>query len=257
MDIKNKFLEKACANLTKNFANYFDWNDMDISVMHVDTVNEKVKAISNNYEWLLTCWDHDLDLSLRERLEPGIQYWSNYSSVFAKILEKSDKRNMKVDFCNKYGNNFEIISFNSKRQLSLLDMTMIYKLTPTISDYIHQLLGKEKSIILPLRIDLPKSMELNNNIEKSTELLDIHQYMRFGNIRFTRKEIITIRLFLSHCRVKEISAIQGCSEASEHKRIQRIKEKLNCPYASPSGLFSALKEQGVTLACLETLVNSS
>ncbi|MBN6367861.1 hypothetical protein JZL89_21230, partial [Providencia rettgeri] len=80
-------------------------------------------------------------------------------------------------------------------------------------------------------------------------------YMRFGNIRFTRKEMITIRLLLSHCRVKEISYIQGCSEATENKRILRIKEKLGCSYTSPSGLFQALKENGITLACLESLVS--
>ncbi len=86
-------------------------------------------------------------------------------------------------------------------------------------------------------------------------LIDIHQYMRFGNIRLTRKEILTIRLLLSHRKIKEISAIQGCSEASEHKRIQRIKEKLGCPHASSGGVFNALKENGITLACLDTLVN--
>lgn len=95
---------------------------------------------------------------------------------------------------------------------------------------------------------------LDNN-EKEAEILDVHQYMRFGNIRFTRKEIVTIRLLLSHCKVKEISYIQGCSEVCEHKRIQRIKEKLDCPHASSSGLFMALKENGITLACLETLVS--
>lgn len=79
--------------------------------------------------------------------------------------------------------------------------------------------------------------------------------MRFGHIRFTRKEMITIRLLLSHCKVKEISYIQGCSEATENKRIQRIKEKLGYPYVSSSGLFTALKEQGITLACLETLID--
>ncbi len=66
--------------------------------------------------------------------------------------------------------------------------------------------------------------------------------------------MITIRLLLSHCKVKEISYIQGCSEASENRRIQNIKEKL-FPYASSSGLFTALKEQGITLACLETLID--
>ncbi|SUC32946.1 Uncharacterised protein [Providencia rettgeri] len=49
--------------------------------------------------------------------------------------------------------------------------------------------------------------------------------------------------------------MQDCSEATENKRIQRIKEKLGCSYSSPSGLFKALKENGITLACLESLVS--
>lgn len=40
MDIENKFLENACANLTKNFANYFDWNDMDLNISHIDVKNK-------------------------------------------------------------------------------------------------------------------------------------------------------------------------------------------------------------------------
>lgn len=134
-------------------------------------------------------------------------------------------------------------------------MMKIYKYRPTIADYAHRVWEKNDELLLPLRADniSPVNLQGNSDDEK-TELLDIHQYMRFGNIRFTRKEIITIRLLLSHCRVKEISAIQGCSEASENKRIQRIKEKLDCPHVSSSGLFNVLKENGITLACLETLV---
>nr|EHZ7766319.1 hypothetical protein [Providencia rettgeri]EIJ7169461.1 hypothetical protein [Providencia rettgeri] len=129
------------------------------------------------------------------------------------------------------------------------------KCRPTIADYAHGI-WKSNDDYLPLRENIELLVENNlDNNEKEAEILDVHQYMRFGNIRFTRKEIVTIRLLLSHCKVKEISYIQGCSEVCEHKRIQRIKEKLDCPHASSSGLFMALKENGITLACLETLVS--
>ncbi|MCW2257647.1 DNA-binding CsgD family transcriptional regulator [Providencia alcalifaciens] len=163
---------------------------------------------------------------------------------------------MKVDFCTQYGDIFEITSINSKKNLSLSDMMAIYKYRPIIADYAHKIWSQDPKIVLPVRANILLSPdEMKNKDRTSSELLDSHQYMRFGNIRFTRKEVITIKLFLSHCRVKEISAIQGCSEASEHKRIQRIKEKLNCPYVSSSGLFNVLKEQGITLACLDIFIS--
>lgn len=192
---------------------------------------------------------------MSERLVSGIQYWSGYSNDFVKTLKKTEKNKLKVDFCTQYENIFEITSINSRKKLSLSDMMAIYKYRQIIADYAHKIWSQDPEVALPVRVNILLSSDEIKNIDRtSSELLDAHQYMRFGNIRFTRKEVITIRLFLSDCRVKEISAIQGCSEASEHKRIQRIKEKLNCPYVSPSGLFNALKEQGITLACLETLI---
>ncbi|MBO3021199.1 hypothetical protein J0A81_21935, partial [Providencia rettgeri] len=135
---------------------------------------------------------------------------------------------------------------------------LLYKCRPTIIDFAYESWKKDKDnyTILPLREEIKFPVNIvNKRSEQEFEPLDIHPYMRFGNIRFTRKEIITIRLLLSHCRVKEISYMQGCSEATENKRIQRIKEKLGCSYTSPSGLFQALKENGITLACLESLVS--
>lgn len=256
MDIKSASLENVCLKFKKHFSNHFDWNDIDYTFIYIDVDNKQTYNISNNYEWQLICWDDDLDLLVNERLIPGIQLWSNYSELFSKTLTKSSKRKTKIDFCSKYADAFEISTINSMRSLSVADTMAIYKFRPIIADYAHQLWKENKEITLPLRqeISLPLYIQEEKN-EEVTDLLDTHQYMRFGNIRFTRKEVITIRLLLSHCRVKEISAIQGCSETSEHKRIIRIKEKLDYPHASPSGLFKVLKEHGITLACLETLVN--
>lgn len=255
MNIESKELELSCFNLKNDFSNYFDWNDMDVTFFRVDVTSKKINSISSNYEWKLIYWDDDLDLLVNERLTSGIQYWNNYSEAYAKTLAKTDKRAVKVDFCTQYGNTYDVISINTKHNIPITDMMKIYKYRPTIADYAHRAWRKNDDLALPLRANniTPANLQENSEDEK-TELLDIHQYMRFGNVRFTKKEIITIRLLLSHCRIKEISAIQGCSEASENKRIQRIKEKLDCPHVSSSGLFSVLKENGITLACLETLV---
>ncbi|MEQ4668781.1 MULTISPECIES: hypothetical protein [Providencia] len=253
MDIKSHLLEKTCLNLKKEFINHFDWNDIDVTFFRVDVKNRKIYIISNNYEWQLICWDDNLDLLLKERLKPGIQYWNNYSESFKRTLAKADKRNLKVDFCQSKNDTFEMITVNTNRQFSLSDMASIYKYRPIISDYAYQVWKKNPDIALPMRADIP--LPTNNFDSKRDEQLINHQYMRFGDIRFTAKEMLTIKMLLSHCRVKEISYIQGCSEMSEHKRIQNIKDKLGCPHASPSGLFKALRDHGVTLACLDTLID--
>ncbi|WP_369308752.1 hypothetical protein [Providencia rettgeri] len=256
MNVESKYLEDMCSGLNNTFSNYFDWNDIDLSFSRIDILNKQISISSSNYEWLLVYWDADLDKLISERLSSGIQYWSNYSKVYMDTLTKTNKSEVKVDFCAKYGSVYEITSINSKRKISIKDMMAICKCRPIIADYTHGVWKQSDDNYLPLRENIEIS-KVNSPIisNQETEILDIHQYMRFGNIRFTRKEIITIRLLLSHCKVKEISYIQGCSEACEHKRIQRIKEKLACPHTSSSGLFSALKENGITLACLETLVS--
>lgn len=256
MDVKSKILEKLCLDFKKYFSNHFDWNDIDLSFVSVDIKNKNLNSITTNYDWLLTCWDDDLDLLIKERLTSGIQYWDNYSNAYNATFSKNSKNIMKVDFCSQHDDVFNIISINTNKHFSVAETFAIYKYKPIIADYAQRIWLKNTEVILPLRAEISiTSINDTEADENSVELLDIHQYMRFGNIRFTRKEMITIRLLLSQCRIKEISYIQGCSEASEHKRIQNIKDKLGCLHASSSGLFKVLKEHGVTLACLGVLAN--
>ncbi|HFD6681798.1 TPA: hypothetical protein ACS705_002133 [Providencia alcalifaciens] len=256
MNIESNFLEKSCDGLRNIFSSQFNWDDMDLSFSRVDLTERKILTISSNYEWVLIYWNDDLDLLISERLSLGIQYWDNYSKAYSDTLLKVNSSEVKIDLCTKYGNVFELASINSKKKLSMKEINAIYKYRPIISDYAQSIWQKDNDAFLPQRenIILPAENHSEKN-ELDNDMLDIHQYMRFGNIRFTRKEMITIRLLLSHCKVKEISYIQGCAEANEHKRIQRIKEKLGCPHVSSSGLFTVLKEHGITLACLETLVS--
>ncbi|MDV5226680.1 hypothetical protein RZ760_012160 [Providencia rettgeri] len=256
MNVKNKRLEKTCSDFKKYFSHHFDWNNIDLSFVSVDTKNKKLNTITTNYDWLLTCWDDDLDLLIKERLASGIQYWDNYSSAYSDTFSKNNKNFFKVDFCHQHDDIFNIISINTNKHLSVTETLATYKYKPIIAHYAQRIWLKNVEAELPLRAEISLPSINKQEAEKgAVELLDIHQYMRFGNIRFTRKEIITIRLLLSQCRVKEISYIQGCSEASEHKRIQNIKDKLGCSHASSSGLFKALKEHGVTLACLGVFAN--
>ncbi|MDB9566783.1 helix-turn-helix transcriptional regulator [Providencia rettgeri] len=256
MNIESNFIENTCNELKKDFMSVFDWSEIDVTINKIDVKKKCVNIISNNYEWQLIAWGDDLDLLVNERLKSRIQYWDSYTSPFKKTLAKAEKNKFKIDICNRYGDIFEITTINANRQLTLSDMIQFYSLKPILADYSHRIWSKAPELLLPLRACVPMASELEGiKSNERSQLLSEHKYMRFGHIRFTRKEMITIRLLLSHCKVKEISYIQGCSEASENRRIQNIKEKLGCPYVSSSGLFTALKEQGITLACLETLID--
>lgn len=255
MDAKNSGTEKNSLNLRRIFSNFFDWDDLDVTYGKVDLINKSIFTIPSSYEWYLIYYDDDLDLLTSQRIVPGIQYWSNYSSKHTDTLLKNNKRASKVDVCTQYGNVFELLSINSRYKLSFTDVMALYKCKPIISDYAHRVWKQSRDIILPLREKISTQKSVVKNPHGSMgELLDTQPFMRFGNIRFTRKEMITIRLLLSHRKVKEISAIQGCSITTEHARIQKIKQKLDREHHSSGGLFNAFKDHGVTLSCLETLI---
>lgn len=137
MNIKSVLLEKICLNLKFHFSNYFDWENIDLSYLNVDIINKKIYILSSNYDWQLMCCDDDLDLMISERLTSGIKYWNSYSQSYLKALSKTEKNKLKIDFCIKYSNIFEITSINSKKQISVRDMMNIYKYRPTIADFFN------------------------------------------------------------------------------------------------------------------------
>lgn len=254
MDIESISLEKGCFSFKDDFVNCFDWNDIDFSFSKVDLNTKEVSTLSSNYEWLLMYWDADLDLSISERLGAGIQFWNDYSNAHISTLSKTQKNKFKLDFCFNHKNVFEIASINSNKELSVADIIKIHNHRHIISDYADRLWKNYQQMVLPMRENISLPIIGIEDQKVKQQPIDIHGFMKFGDVRFTRKEMITICMLLSQCRIKEISAIQGCSENSEHKRIMNIKEKLGCPHASPSGLFKAFKERGITLACLDTLI---
>ncbi|MBS0055827.1 hypothetical protein [Yersinia sp. Marseille-Q3913] len=254
MDAKNNTVEKSSSNLRRVFSHVFDWDKMDVNYSKVDLSDKCIFAMPSSYEWHLIYFDNDLDLLISERVVPGIQYWHDYSSKYSDVFLKNNKIGLKVDICTQYKNVFELLSINSKINLSHADMMTIFKWKPIIAYYAHRIWNQEQDIILPLREDIPVPESILENYNSNPdESLDRYPYMRFGNIFFTRKEIITIRLLLSNRKAKEISAIQRCSVTTENARIQRIKEKLSCKHDSLIELIKTLKEHDITLSCLDRL----
>lgn len=256
MDVKNEKLEKMCSCMKETFSNYFDWNFININYSKIDTVKKEIFTISSDYEWVLMYWDNNLDLLLNERLTAGYQFWSNYSEIHSQILSKKNDKLLKIDICIHYDEFYEIFSIDSQGKLPIKDLMEVYQWRPVISDYMHCVWSKHQNVILPLRVPVTrKDINLINENNFNDSLLDTHKFMRFGNVIFTKKEMLTIRLLLSQCKVKEISAIQGCSEDAEKKRIFNIKDKLGCTHMSPNELFKRLREKNITLACLDNLIN--
>lgn len=254
MDAGNILVEKCSLNLKRTFSHVFDWDKMDVSYVKVDLIDKFIFAMPSNYEWHLTYFDNDLDLQISERIVPGIQYWNDYSSKYSKVLLRNKKRETKVDICTQYKNTFEILSINSKAKLSHADMMTIFKWKPIIAYYSNRVWSESLDNILPLREEIIIHKDsIEEEYDATDESVDICPYIRFGNIQFTRKEIVTIRLLLSYVKVDEISAIQRCSSTAEHTRIKLIKKKLNCKNNSPEELLNKLNEHGVTLPCLDRI----
>lgn len=257
MDVTNNQFEINSTNMRSTFAHCFDWDKVIVGYGIIDITNKKIISMTSDYHWHLLFWSDNLDLQISDRLNPGVQPWYNYPANYLDTLFKfkNKKLKTKVDVCTRQGSMFELVSLSSTGALSVTDMINFLKFKPTLSDYTNQIWKRKnnrKEISLPLRADIiiNETTPANTN----SDALDYHHYMRFGNIRFTQKEIITIRLLLSHRKVKEIAAFQGCTTTTERIRIHRIKEKLNCQHQSPASLFKALKEHGVTLACLDVLI---
>ena len=252
MNVKSDFLESACRQFTNKIECFFDLKVTDVSLIRIDLEREKINGISSHYDWLLMNWDDDLDLLVSERISSGIQFWSNYSSAYANTFSRIKNNKMKVDICHKTGSVYEIISINTKKDIGVKDILNLFKMRPVLSDFTHKIWQQKDNIDLPLREKIvPSETTVVAADGQTSDLFNIHNHMRFGNIRLTQKEMLTIRMLLSQCRTKEISYIQGCSIMTEHQRIQTIKEKLGCPNASSSGLFKALNEHGITTACLD------
>ncbi|MBX9487190.1 helix-turn-helix transcriptional regulator [Yersinia enterocolitica] len=260
MDVRNNKFENNSNNMRSTFAHCFDWDNTIVGHGAIDVVNKEIICMCSDYDWHLLFWNDELDLQIGKRLTPGIEPWHNYPDSYLNTLSKFKNKNLKtqINICTRHDSIFELTSLCSTGELSSKDMINFLKLKPTLSDYANQIWktkNNQQEISLPLRdntiIDI---IEPNDN---NSDALDCHPYMRFGNIRFTQKEIIAIRYLLSHRRVKEIAALQGCSATTIQTRINRIKEKLDCQNQSSAVLFKALKEHGVTLACLDILIKTT
>lgn len=246
MNVESIEMEALSKNMRKDLFNYFDWDSFDVHYTVVDVDNKKIYALSSNYEWQLIYWHEDMDLNLDERLHVGIQYWKNYSNAYREILSKLDFKNKKIDFCNRYNNVFEILSVNSFETVPSLDLLSLCKWRTVMASYAYEKWNEDGYFPIPIRQEI--NVIQNENSLKGIK--EVHDYIRFGNISFSNREILTIKLLLSHRSIKEISQIQGCTEAIETLRVENIKDKLKYKGEVNNKLFNVMEEHCITLNSL-------
>lgn len=246
-------IKTMCSDMKDKFSNYFNWDDVDIEYVRIDVKRGKINILSNNYNWVVTLCENDFGLTFKERITLGVKCWSDYPEFYKKMISKLYRD--KIDICIKYGDVYEIFSIGYVNKLPIGSIMTLYTCKPIIADYAFIIWNKNKKTTFNIKTDtfINSGRSQKDNVLVPS-LLSIHGYMRFGDVRLTRKEIITIKLLLSQYKLKEISAYHGCSLISEQKCIQRIKEKLGCSFTSASGLFHILKTKGITSAYLDELI---
>ncbi|ATG16079.1 hypothetical protein CO695_07155 [Providencia alcalifaciens] len=246
MNVESIEMEVLSRNMKKDLFYCFDWNIFDVHYTVVDVDNKKIYALSSDYEWQLTYWHEDMDLKLDERLHAGIQYWENYSDSYRKILSKLNFKNKKIDFCSRYNNVFEILSINSFDTVPSLDLLSLCKWRTVMASYAYEKWNAHEYTSIPIRQEI-NIIKNENSLKGMKEISD---YIRFGNLSFSNKEILTIKLLLSHRSIKEISQIQGCTEATENLRVEKIKWKLKYEGEVNNKFFNAMEEHCITLNSL-------
>nr|ELR5131795.1 hypothetical protein [Providencia rettgeri] len=110
----------------------------------------------------------------------------------------------------------------------------LYQWRSIVSEYAYKQWSENKTVALPLR----QKIELDEPEPIICRGKETPNFIRFGQLSFSNKEALTIRLLLSHRNIKEISRIQGCSEDEEYRRLNNIKKKLNCEMVSQKECFS-------------------
>lgn len=246
MNVESIEMEALSKNMKKDLFNYFDWDSFDIHYTVVDVDNKKLYALSSNYEWQLVYWHENMDLNLDERLHAGIQDWENYSYPYKTILSKLNFKNKKIDFCSRYNNLFEILSVNSSEAVPSLDLLSLCQWRTVMANYAYEKWNGDGYVPMPIR----QEINIIKNADSLKGVKEVSDYIRFGNLSFSNREVLTIKLLLSHRNVKEISQIQGCTEAIESSRIEKIKWKLKYEGEVNNKLFNVMAEHCITLNSL-------
>lgn len=246
MDIQSDNIEKAC-KVFKEHVSGFDVNHVSISSLNIET--NELSCVCSNYDWHLKYWSADLYKRYGKRCEPGVRYWNELDSDHSRILFETTKSQLKVDFTTRHGQYIEIFSIGMNDRNSRIEMCDIIRQKPRVSNLLY-LIGKEYNVE---KIQVPKTH--TNCLTNNNDEYIGGKHLKFGDIRFTEKEMQTITLLLQMRTIKEICAFHQCNRAAETKRINNIKEKLGCAGMGFSMMYDRLNHYGITLSCAINSLN--
>lgn len=249
MDVRSNCLEKASKRFKNEFNKLFFNGYSEITHTKINLTEGYVSTLPSDYQWHIYYWENNLDLHLNERCTLGIHSWNDYSEIHKSIIENNDKNIIKLDICSKKNHEIELFSVSKEKNSTLSDLSETLRLKAFVGHYAHMIrneLGDD--IAIPLR------KQITENRYSDIQFENEYPYSYFNGIKFTSLEMMTISLLLQLKTVKEIATSNGCSETAEKNRINRIKQKMNCENKPLSKLFSSLRENGVTGACLKNYI---
>lgn len=248
MNIYSEEIKQACAFFKKQLMQQKE----DITHTFFSKLNIEKKTIypiSTDYDWLVEYWSSGLYKKIGQRTNTGIKSWNQMDDEHQQVLKNKNIKH-KTDITDNYGNIVDIFSVATKRSLKDKDLLSLYAKKPIISSISSSIWCKFNIKPLPLeRFECPTTL-------KALDIDVKHECFQFGKIKFTNKEMESIHWLLELNSLKEIAWKHQCSQTAERKRIDTIKAKLNCQGFSSSALFIALKENGITAACLKDYVMS-
>ncbi|MGF1907493.1 helix-turn-helix transcriptional regulator [Aliivibrio salmonicida] len=241
MNVDNNKTKKSCDEF-KNNVLILDKNVIHLSFSSLNLDQGTLKTLSSDYDFHLQYWESGLYKKINNRIKERINIWNDIDNEHGEFI-KNKQIKQKIDICTKYnkGNIIQLLSLASTKKLNETDILNLIKLNPRISYSAKKIWNKHKtpSLTFPyFKIKEPKDKPL-------IEINSLISGFSFGDVNFTAKEIDTISLMLELKSLKEIAWIHLCSETAERRRIEQIKNKLNCKGRSLSTLFKELKSQGI------------
>ncbi|MCL9783678.1 hypothetical protein M9194_19825 [Vibrio sp. S4M6] len=240
MDIQSARVELAC-NTFKKHVSSFNVNHVAVSSLCLET--NKIDSLCSDYRWHVDYWGMGLYKKIGKRCEPGLRYWDELDNEHSRLVFEKTNSQLKVDFATRHGNFIEIFSIGMKNRNSRFEISEIIRAKPKVSNLLH-IISKEHGLE---KIQVPNTPSGELLVTSDSDIEG--KYYRFGDIRFTKKEMETIRLLLQLRSPKEISWYHSCTYEAEKKRINNIKEKLGCKGSPLSSVHDALNFYGITLSC--------
>jgi len=219
----------------------------ELSYGYYDLKNKRWMGMASAYPWYCSYLEHQYDMQIYKRLNPGLHYWDKSSDLYNRYKSQLDYHNIdkayKCDLVIQNDQKFEMLTIACKQKLSGNEESLLEKYLRGFSYQAHKIMKNKKNILLDLKI--PSDINLDLEDEKKLNLSEQYEKSKFGDIVLTSKEIKYIENTIFNLSHKEIAYQNSCSQTAVRKVICNIKRKLGCESMPTSYMLKKLKEIGV------------